>query len=82
MTDLEQRAMNALFPIAFNPHSWHRHRAHSLCRVCLSDPLWKLTGHEQHDLWFLIWTYRRQIRDTELVAHADERVNGALSLRF
>jgi hypothetical protein len=82
MTDLEQRAMNALLPIAFNPHSWHRMRAHALYRVYLSDPLWKLTEHEQNDLWFLMWTYRRQVRDTELVAHANEQVNGAMSLRF
>jgi hypothetical protein len=82
MTDLEQRAMPLLLGIAYNPHSWHKMRAHSLYRLFQNDPLWKLTDHEKHDLWFLIWHYRRQVRDTECVAHADEVVNRALSLRF
>jgi len=35
-----------------------------------------------NDLWFLVWRYRRQIADLDVVTKANEIVNGALSLEF
>jgi hypothetical protein len=40
----------------------------------------RLADTQAGDLWFLVWRYRRQIQDHEVVAHADEIVNGAMHL--
>jgi hypothetical protein len=82
MTSLEQRAVKVLPRISYAPEKWHQKRANTLFRICNSDPLWTLTALEQADLWTLIWTYRRQVDDADLVAYADEVRNGALSLKF
>lgn len=74
--------MNSLLGIAYAPEGWHKSRAHTLYRLFLHDPNCKLNFLEEADLWFLIWRYRRQVRDAELVTHSDEVVNGAMSLRF
>ena len=82
MTVLEQRAARLLPRISYAPDTWHQARAKTLFRMCNSDPLWTLTALEQANLWFLIWNYRRQVDDVELVAHAEELRTGALSLKF
>ena len=82
MTSIEQRAVKLLPNLAYAPNTWHQDRAKTLYRFLHSDPLWTLTALEQADLWFLIWNYRRQVQDAELVARADEIRNGALALRF
>jgi hypothetical protein len=82
MTDLEQRAAQLLPQIRYAPDMWHEPRAKFLYRVWKSDPLWNLTALEQADLWWLIWHYRRQVDDADLVWRADEVTNGVLALRF
>lgn len=82
MTSLEQRAVRLLPNLSYAPGVWHQDRAKTLYRFLNSDPLWTLTALEQADLWLLIWCYRRQVQDVELVARADEIRNGALALRF
>lgn len=82
MTPIEQRAATSLTCVRYAPETWHEKRARELFRVYHRDPLARLSTNEQADLWFLVWNYRRQVRDVEVVAHADELVNGALSLRF
>ena len=82
MTDLEQRAARLLPSISYGGKSWHEPRAKTLFQLVSNDPLWSLTPHEQADLWFLVWHYRRQIKEAEVVARADELMTGALALRF
>jgi hypothetical protein len=82
VTVIEQRAAKLLPEIRYATETWHEPRAKTLFRLCNSDPLWSLTALQQEDLWFLIWHYRRQVADAEVVARADEFRNGALSLRF
>jgi hypothetical protein len=82
MTLLEQRAMQVLPSISYAVQTWHQPRAHSLFRVFRSDPLWPLSTHELDDLWFIVWYYRRQVNDPELVARASEHLHGALALRW
>ena len=82
MTSLEQRAVMLLPNISYSAKTWHQDRAKTLYRFLHRDPLWTLTALEQADLWLIIWTYRRQVADAELVAHADHLVNQALALRF
>lgn len=82
MTDLEQRAAKLLKGIRYAPAMWHEPRAQSLFRLCNRDPNRKLTAHEQADLWFLIWHYRRQVNSAEAVARAGEVVNGQVAMRF
>jgi hypothetical protein len=82
MTDLEQRAMNALLGITVDTHSWNGRRARILYRSYLIDANRPLLVSEAGDLWLLIWRYRRQVSHPDLVAHADAVVNGALPLRY
>jgi hypothetical protein len=82
MTNLEQRAAQVLHRIRYAPNIWHEPRAKTLYRLSTNCSRWNLTAHEQADLWFLIWHYRRQVNDAELVARADEVVNGQVALRF
>ncbi len=82
MTNLEQRAAQCLYRIRYAPGNLHEPRAKTLHRLWKNDPLWSLSFLDQADLWFLIWHYRRQVNDAELVAHADTVVNGALELKF
>jgi hypothetical protein len=82
MTDLEQRAAKLLPRIRYAPGIWHEDRAKWLHRVGEKQPDWKLTAHDQADLWFLIWHYRRQVPEARVVAHADEVINGQVALRF
>jgi hypothetical protein len=79
---MEQRAARLLPRIRYAPDTWHEPRAKTLFRICDKEPCWKLTALEQSDLWFLIWHYRRQVKEIELVARAGEVVNGQVSLRF
>jgi hypothetical protein len=82
MTNLEQRAIQFLHEIRYAPNTWHEARAKWLHRLWRNDPFWKLTAHEQADLWWLIWHYRRQVDDAELIGQANEVVNGQAALRF
>jgi hypothetical protein len=82
MTDIEQRAAKMLDRIRYAPNIWHEPRAKTLYRLSQSCPHWNLTALEQADLWFLIWHYRRQVNDTELIGRAGEVVNGQVALRF
>lgn len=82
MTVLEQRAIRLLVGVAYAPHSTHTRAAHALYKLFLDDPLWNLSAEQQANLWFLIWHYRRQVNDAEVVARADELVNGALHMEF
>lgn len=82
MTTLEQRAIRSLVSIAYAPHSTHAKAAAVLYELFIDDPLWSLSPEQQASLWFLIWNYRRQVSDAELVARADELVNGALHMEF
>ena len=80
MTELEQRACRALPGITFSRKSGHVKIANRIYRIFLSDPMWPLSEEEQADLWFLLWRYRRQIDDRELVAHAEELLTGAMTM--
>jgi hypothetical protein len=82
MTGIERRAMEALESIRYAPYLWHEARAFALVRLWKSDHLWHLSQHEQNDLWFLIWHYRRQVFDAEVISCANEYINGALPLRW
>jgi hypothetical protein len=80
MTDLERRAIAAVGGCAFPKELWHGRRARELYLFMLEHSDWPLKVEESADLWFLVWTYRRQIADAEVVMHADEMVSGALYL--
>lgn len=82
MTDLEQRAIRALADVRMPTKSWHWKQAEHLLGVLVLEPQRKLGITEAADLWFLVFRYRRQIPDVELVSHARELVTGAMSLAF
>jgi hypothetical protein len=82
MTDLEKRAVVALRSVRFPKETWHARRAKSLSGLMEKYPRVRLYSASAGDLWFLVWTYRRQVADLEVVAKADEFVNGALGLSF
>jgi len=46
------------------------------------EPHTVLTFREEERLWRCVWRYRRQIADQNVLARADQTVNGALALRF
>jgi len=82
MTGLEQRAIAALHSVKMPEKNWHARRAKFLYEMLHKSPYVKLHSTSAGDLWFLVWTYRRQIADRQVVAQANEIVNGALSLEF
>lgn len=82
MTELQQRAIKALVTVKMPEQNWHGRRAeflNGLLTLCVKRPL---RMDEISDLWFLVWRYRRQIDDDQLIRAANEMVNGALSLEF
>ncbi len=82
MTDLEKRAITALQAVRFPREGWHLERAAVLHMKMTLYPHARLVETQAGDLWFLCWTYRRQIKDEAVVARADELVNGAKRLIF
>jgi hypothetical protein len=82
MTDLEKRAITVLRSVKMPEQTWHVRRVDSLSSLMTLYPERKLDVGQKADLWFLVWRYRRQIDDGELVRTANEVVNGAFSLAF
>lgn len=82
MTDMEQRAVRALRGVRVTHRTWHDRRVEELNQWLYIRPDARLGITEEADLWFLVWRYRRQIDDAEVIAHADELMNGAKTLRF
>ncbi len=82
MTELEQRAVTVLRSVKMPEQTWHGRRAEFLGGLLMLDANRKLSVDQKADLWFLVWRYRRQIDDGQLVATANEIVNGAMSLAF
>ena len=82
MTELEQRAIRVLRDVKVPEKMWHGARIESLYMRLTLHPEFTLPVSEKADLWFLVWRYRRQIDDLQIIAKANELVNGALSLTF
>lgn len=79
---MEKRAVEALLRVKMPMQSWHRSYRSFLLDRLRNAPLEKLLTKQRADLWFLVWTYRRQVEDFSVKAQADEIVNGAKSLAF
>lgn len=82
MTDLEKRAITVLQGVRFPSMGWYENRARFLKMKMDCFPNARLVETQASDLWFLVWKFRRQITDREVVARGDELVNGALHLAF
>lgn len=82
MTELEKRAITALRAVSMPLGNWHAHRVAWLYRMAMTYPDTRIDSTQAGDLWYLVWRYRRQIADHEVVMHACEIVNGAMSLAF
>jgi hypothetical protein len=82
MTDLEKRAIRVLQDVRMPQEGWHARRAQYLFFRLTMQPAARLVETQAGDLWYLVWRFRRQIADREVVAHADNLVNGALHLAF
>ena len=82
MTYLETRAVMALRSVRMPEKTWHVKRAAFLNELMARDPNSRLDQWQAGDLWFLVWRYRRQVTDADVVTKANEVVNGALSLEF
>ena len=91
MKAIEQRAVAALSGITVGHYyvagkgnvpadAWGLQRAREFYGMLTLEPSRVLTCEEAGDLWYLVWKYRRQIHDDEVLTRADEIVNGALSL--
>jgi hypothetical protein len=82
VTDLEKHAITLLRKVKMPERAWHARRAEFLCVSMTVDPNRHLNVDEKADLWFLVWRYRRQIDDYDLVSTARSMVTGAMSLAF
>lgn len=82
MTDLEKRAITALHSVKMPRKTWHARRAKFLYEFMEQSPCARLYSTSAGDLWFLVWTYRRQVADRQVVAEANAIVNGVLTLEF
>lgn len=71
MTDLELRAVQNLNGCTFTPASAAKRIARSLEAQV---PDGKITDKQAATLWGLVWNYRRQISDEELVKIAAKRI--------
>jgi hypothetical protein len=80
VTVIELRAITALRSVKMPHQSKHPRLVAGLVSRMESVPSAPLPLEKSADLWFLVWRYRRQITDAEVIAHADEMVNGALHL--
>lgn len=70
MTDLERRAALAVAPsrVTYLPGSHHKRLAYSLVRQAAQPA--EITPRQAAALWGLVWRYRRQIADVDLIEHA------------
>lgn len=82
MTELERRAITALRSAKVPEKTWHWKRAEALNMALSMRASRPLLSAQEADLWFLVWRYRRQIDDPQLVAKANEIVNGVMALEF
>jgi hypothetical protein len=82
VTVIELRAIAALRSVRMPPKNWHARCVFRLDSEATANPGRALGVTEAADLWFLVWRYRRQIADADVVTYADELVNGARSLAF
>ena len=82
VTALETRAVVALRSVIMADRGWHARRREFLNGLMSQEPHTRLEHLQAADLWFLVWRYRRQIDDAQLIATANEVVNGAMSLAF
>ena len=82
MTGIETRAVVALRSVKMPEQGWHARRREFLNGLMALEPYRRLDHLQAADLWFLVWRYRRQIVDAEVVAKANEIVNGALNRAF
>jgi hypothetical protein len=82
VTELEERAITALRVVKMPERSGHARRAESLYMLMVLAPNVRLDSEQAGDLWYLVWRYRRQIADHEVIMYANEIVNGAMSLAF
>jgi hypothetical protein len=82
VTELEIRAISALRSVKMPKQPWHWKGVEALNTRLTLEPHARLGFTEAADLWFLVWRYRRQITDREVVVHANEIVNGAMDLAF
>ena len=82
MTDLEKRAIKALQSVVMPSEGWYAARAEYLHGRMLIMPNARLISTQAGDLWYLVWRFRRQITDRELVDTANELVNKVRSLPF
>jgi len=82
MTDLEKRAIAALQQVRFPREGWYENRARFLNMKMVCSARARLVETQAGDLWYLVWKFRRQIRDDAVIAYADELVNGAMRLAF
>jgi hypothetical protein len=82
VTVIELRAIAALRSVKFPEKNWHARCAVRLDADATVNPGRPLRIAEASDLWFIVYRYRRQITDREVIARADEIVNGAKHLAF
>lgn len=82
MTDLEARAIRALRTVKMPAEGWHARRREYLSQRLALQPRARLIETQQGDLWYMVWRYRRQVKDAAVVAESDRIVNGALNLVY
>lgn len=71
MTDLERRGLNALCNCSMRIASNGKRFRNDIARAAELDPELKLTAAQALLLWDLVYTYRRQINDPQLVQYGE-----------
>lgn len=82
MTEIQQRAIRSLCNVRVPEQGWHGTKIEKLNMWLTVQPEKPLPASDLADLWYLVWRYRRQIDDREVVAEADAVINGAFRLAF
>ncbi|HEX2866526.1 MAG TPA: hypothetical protein VHO03_05770 [Ignavibacteriales bacterium] len=80
MTEEEKRAALTLSHCTFYPASWNKRFAHDMAFFAKEDR--PITENQRFWLWKLVYRYRRQIKDLDILSIAQEKVDGQTSLFF
>ncbi|HEX2868777.1 MAG TPA: hypothetical protein VHO03_17180 [Ignavibacteriales bacterium] len=80
MTAEEKRAAIALGRCRFLPASWNKRFAQDMSSLACTGG--EITEKQRTCLWKVVYRYRRQISDPEILSIAKEKENGQASLPF
>lgn len=79
MTDLEKRAIAALCNLELQDLGWYAHCVVNLNMRMTLQPQAPLRWEQHYQLWYIVWSHRREIKDPEVLAYARKYKGGGIA---